>query len=97
MIERPRLHDRGFARSYETLRVSRTESLERNLLVQRGVIAWMRAWSPCSAFNDMACHEDGGSPPRRGGFAGSPPAVSGALQIQVAQMLAGMVAEVSRN
>lgn len=36
--------DGSLARRYEFLRTSRSPSLERNLLIHSGMVAWMDAW-----------------------------------------------------
>jgi len=44
--------DGSLARRYEVLRASRSPSLERNLLIGSGMVAWMDAWSESFDFSD---------------------------------------------
>lgn len=44
--------DGSLARRYEVLRASRSPSLERNLLIRSGMVAWMDAWSESFDFSD---------------------------------------------
>ena len=46
--------DGSLARRYEVLRASRSPSLERNLLIRSGMVAWMDAWSESFDFSDFA-------------------------------------------
>jgi len=52
-------HERGspldgsLARRYEVLRASRSPSLERNLLIRSGMVAWMDVWSESFDFSDL--------------------------------------------
>ncbi len=43
----------SLARRYEALRTSRSPSLERNLLIRSGMVAWMDAWSESFDFSDL--------------------------------------------
>jgi len=44
--------DGSLARRYEALRASRSPSLERNLLIRSGMVAWMDVWSESFDFSD---------------------------------------------
>lgn len=45
--------DGSLARRYEVLRTSRSPSLERNLLIRSGMVAWMDAGSESFDFPDL--------------------------------------------
>ena len=45
--------DGNLVRRYEVLRTSRSPSLERNLLIRSGMVAWMDVWSESFDFSDL--------------------------------------------
>ncbi|MCK4249547.1 MAG: hypothetical protein KAX15_07180 [Candidatus Omnitrophica bacterium] len=50
--------DGSLIHRYESLRVSRAASLERNLFMRCGMVVWMETWSDYSVFSDTAeCDE----------------------------------------
>ena len=94
--------DGSLARRYEALRTSRSPSLERNLLIRSGMVAWMDAWSESCDFSDLpaeALAQRGGqkeiyrerSGERHGALEDLLPA---AFHSQAAGLLAGIVCAV---
>ena len=82
---------------YEGLRIAKTESLERNLLIQRGMSTWMHVWASSPACTDMrqrASRDDGATADVPCGLT---QAIPGAVKSQVAQVLAGLITEVGRR
>lgn len=77
--------------------MSRAASLERQLFIRRGMVAWMEAWSGCSAVCGAAVEHDGSENVRCHGGGEHRVALPEGLHAEVAMLLAGITWTVGRS
>lgn len=75
---------------YEALRFSGAASLERNLFVQSGMVAWMEAWSEFGGRSEAEHRCNDKTEGYESGRLGREQQLPGNVRDQVAEILAGM-------
>ena len=80
----------GLADRYEALRFSGAASLERNLFVQSGMVAWMEAWSEFGGRSDTEHRWEDKTEGCESACFGREQQSPGNVRDQVAEIIAGM-------